>query len=77
MPPTCFSCKVSTLYSGASDGSIMARSSDRIGNDVRIFKGHSLRKGGVSVIEASSKHKMIFTGDYEGGIFWWTNEKIK
>ena len=55
----------------------MARSSDRIGNDVKIFKGHSLRKGGVSVIEASSKHRMIFSGDYEGGIFWWASEKIK
>jgi hypothetical protein len=69
--------KQNILYSGAQDGSLMARSSDRIGQDVKSFKGHSLRQGGVSAIAASNRYKMIYSGDYDGGIFWWTAEKIK
>ncbi len=40
------------------------------------MKGHSLKSGGVSALEVSSKYKMIYTGGFDGSIFWWTSEKI-
>ena len=47
------------------------RSSDKLSSDVKVFKGHSLIHGGVSSIAVSHKYKIIYTGGYDGGIFWW------
>jgi len=54
----------------------MLRSYDRLNNDISVIKGHSLKSGGVSAIEVSSKYKMIYTGGFDGSIFWWNSEKI-
>jgi hypothetical protein len=33
--------------------------------------------GGVSAIEMSSRYKVIYSGGFDGGLFWWSGEKIK
>ncbi|CAD8159373.1 unnamed protein product [Paramecium pentaurelia] len=76
LPATCLAIK-DFLYSSAKDGTIMFRSYQQLNQDVRLLRGHNLKSGGVSTIFVSQKYKMIYSGGFEGDLFWWTGEKIR
>lgn len=42
-----------------------------------MFKSHNLKCGGVSTLCVSNKMKMLYSGGFDGEMFWWAGEKVK
>eukprot|EP00825_Cyclidium_porcatum_P004670 TRINITY_DN1220_c0_g1_i2.p1 TRINITY_DN1220_c0_g1~~TRINITY_DN1220_c0_g1_i2.p1 ORF type:complete len:1061 (-),score=222.02 TRINITY_DN1220_c0_g1_i2:1563-4745(-) len=58
------------VVSGSCDGTIIIRNMDQL-SETKKIKAHNLKSKGVSSIEYSKKHKLCYSGGFDGSFLIW------
>lgn len=58
------------VFSGSCDGTIIIRNMNQL-TDLKKIKAHNLKSRGVSALDYSRRHKLCFSGGFDGSFLVW------